>query len=107
MKTRIEVDFTQNKDEVLSGIYHLYFPGFSESNIFDALLETVDRLKDVMGKKSIVVLASGVDTCSKHTLDQTMKQLRQSHVTIFCIGLGRVFWNSEWTRKMLELAFLV
>jgi VWFA-related protein len=93
MKTRIEVDFTQNKDEVLQGIYHLYFPGFSESNVFDALLETVDRLKDVKGKKSIVLLASGVDTFSKHTLDQTMKQLRQSDVTIFCIGLGRAFQN--------------
>src|SRR6267143_5335078 len=57
MKTRIEVDFTQNKDEVLEGLYHLYFPGFSESNVFDALLETVDRLKDVKGKKSIVVLS--------------------------------------------------
>jgi len=93
MKTRLEVDFTQNKDEVLNGIYHLYFPGFSESNVFDALLETVDRLKDVKGKKSIVLLASGVDTFSKHTLDQTMKQLRQSDVTIFCIGLGRAYQN--------------
>jgi VWFA-related protein len=93
MKTRIEVDFTQNKDEVMEGIYHLYFPGFSESNVFDALLETVDRLKDVKGKKSIVLLASGVDTFSKHTLDQTMKQLRQSDVTIFCIGLSRAYQN--------------
>ncbi len=93
MKTRIEVDFTQNKDEVMQGLSHLYFPGFSESNLFDALLETSDRLKDVKGKKSIVVLASGVDTFSKHTLDQTMKQLRQSDVTIFCIGLGRAFQN--------------
>src|SRR5467141_5454094 len=93
MKTRLEVDFTQNKDEVMQGLYRLYFPGFSESNVFDAILETVDRLKDVQGKKSIVVLASGVDTFSKHTLDQTMKQLRQSDVTIFCIGLGRSFQN--------------
>jgi VWFA-related protein len=93
MKTRIEVDFTQNKDEVMEGLYHLYFPGFSESNLFDAILETVDRLKDVKGKKSIVVLSSGADTFSKHTLDQTMKQLRQSDVTIFCIGLGRAFQN--------------
>src|SRR5690242_233545 len=93
MKTRIEVDFTQNKDEVRDAIYHLYFPGFSESNVFDALIETTDRLKDVKGKKSILLLASGVDTFSKHTLDQTMKALRQSDVTIFCIGLGRAFQN--------------
>src|SRR6266849_9323943 len=50
MKTRIEVDFTQNKDEVMQGLYRLYFPGFSESNLFDAILETVDRLKDVKGR---------------------------------------------------------
>ena len=39
------------------------------------------------------VLASGVDTFSKHTLDQTMKQLRQSDVTIFAIGLDKTFTN--------------
>ncbi len=93
MKTRLEVDFTQNKDEVRNAIYHLYFPGFSESNVFDAILETVDRLKDVTGKKSILLLASGVDTFSKHTLDQTMKQLRGSDVTIFCVGLGKTWTN--------------
>ena len=93
MKTHIEVDFTQNKDEVLQAIYHLYFPGFSESNVFDALLETIDRLKDVKGRRSIVLLASGRDTFSKHTLDQTMKALRGSDVPIFCVGLGRVYTN--------------
>jgi VWFA-related protein len=93
MKTRIEVDFTQNKDEVMQGLSHLYFPGFSESNVFDALLETTDRLKDVKGKKSIILVASGVDTFSKHTLDQTMKALRGSDVTIFCIGLGQAYAN--------------
>lgn len=89
MKMRVEVDFTQNKDEIKDAVAHLYFPGFSESNVFDALLETVDRLKDVKGKKSILLLASGLDTFSKHTLDQTMKELRQSDVTIFCVGMSR------------------
>ena len=93
LKTRLEVDFTQNKDEVRSAIYHLYFPGFSESNVFDALLETTDRLKDVRGKRSILLLASGVDTFSKHTLDQTLKQLRGSDVPIFAVGLGKMFTN--------------
>jgi VWFA-related protein len=93
MKPRTEVDFTQNKDELRQAIYHLYFPGFSESNVFDALLDTVDRLKDVKGKKSILLLASGVDTFSKHTLDQTMKQLRGTDVTIFAVGLDKPLSN--------------
>src|SRR3989449_7410593 len=52
MKTRVEGDFTQNKDEIMQGLYRLYFPGLSESNVFDAILETVDLLKDVHGKQS-------------------------------------------------------
>ncbi|MGB9432970.1 MAG: VWA domain-containing protein, partial [Candidatus Acidiferrum sp.] len=93
MKPRTEVDFTQNKDEVRRALYSLYFPGFSESNIFDALLDTVDRLKDVKGKKSVLVLASGVDTFSKHTLDQTLKALRGTDVTIFAVGVDKPLMN--------------
>ena len=37
MKTRLEVDFTQDKNEVRAAINRLYFPGFSESNVFDAI----------------------------------------------------------------------
>jgi len=93
MKPRTEVDFTQNKDEVRNALYHLYFPGFSESNVFDAVLDTTERLKDVKGKKAILLLATGVDTFSKHTLDQTMKALRQSDATIFCVGLDKPYTN--------------
>jgi VWFA-related protein len=93
MRPRTEVDFTQDKMEVRNALYHLYFPGFSESNVFDAVLDTTERLKDVKGKKSILLLATGVDTFSKHTLDQTMKSLRQSDVTIFCVGLDKPYIN--------------
>ncbi len=93
MKPRMEVDFTQNKDEVRQAVYRLFIPGFSESNLFDAILDTVDRLKDVKGKKSVLVMASGIDTFSKHTLDQTMKLLRQTDVTLFCVGVDRPISN--------------
>src|ERR1700744_633632 len=93
MKSRIEVDFTQNKDEVRNALYHMYFPGFSESNVFDAVLTTIDEMKEVKGKKSMLLLATGVDTFSKHTLDQTMKELRQSDVTIFAVGLDKPYIN--------------
>ena len=110
MNHRLEVDFTQNKDEVRAAIYHLIFPGFSESNLFDALLDTVDRLKDVKGKKSVLVLASGRDTFSKHTLDQTLKQLRQTDVTIFAVGVAKPLENLLELHQRLggsrELTFL-
>lgn len=102
MNHRLEVDFTQNKDEVRAAVYHLMFPGFSESNLFDALLDTVDRLKDVKGKKSVLVLASGIDTFSKHTLDQTLKQLRQTDVTIFAVGVAKTLENRQELHQRLS-----
>ena len=89
LRTHIDVDFTRDKQEVRQAVVHLMFPGFSEANLFDAVNDTVDRLQDVKGKKSILILASGFDTFSKHTLDQTLKRLRQTDVTIFSVGVGR------------------
>ncbi len=40
------------------------------------------------GKKSILVIASGYDTFSKHTLDQILRRLKEADVTIFCVGTG-------------------
>ena len=98
MKPKLEVDFTQNKEEVRQAIYHLYFPGFSESNVFDAILDTTERLKDVKGKKCILLVATGRDTFSKHTYDQTMKALRQSDVPLFIVGMSKVIQNNQEMR---------
>ncbi len=95
MRPKLEVDFTQNKDEVQNALYHLYFPGFSESNVFDALIDTVDRLKDVPGKKSILLVATGRDTFSKHNYDQTMKAMHQTDVPIFIVGMSKVIENAR------------
>ena len=88
LKTTLHVDFTQDKSEVDRAIRDWGYPGFSESNLFDAVYETVDQLRDVKGKKSILVLATGYDTFSKHTLDQILHRLKEADVTIFCVGMG-------------------
>ncbi len=93
LRTRIEVDFTKNKMDLRNYLAHMVFPGFSEANLFDAVIETVDRVQDLKGRKSILVLASGLDTFSKHTLDDTLKRLRQTDVTIFTVGVARAFAN--------------
>src|SRR5258708_4532674 len=98
MNSRLDVDFTQNKEEVQNALYHLYFPGFSESNVYDALLDTVDRLKDVPGKKSILLVATGRDTFSKHNYDQTIKALHRTDVPIFIVGMSQVVMLTQEIR---------
>lgn len=88
MNTTLHVDFTHNRQEVAQAITSLYFPGFSEANLFDATFETLDQLRDVKGKKSILIIATGYDTFSKHTLDQMYRRLKESDVPLFCVGIG-------------------
>jgi len=93
MRPHIAVDFTQNKSAVSQAISELYFPGFNEANLFDAVLDMLDRLQDVQGKKSIVIVASGLDTFSKHTYDDVLKRVKETEVTIFAVGVDRPLRN--------------
>lgn len=87
LKPHIVVDFTHNRQEVDNALQSLFFPGFSEANEFDALIDTIDRLKNVQGKKAILLASTGADTFSKHTLDQTYNVLKQTNVTIFSVDI--------------------
>ncbi len=88
IKAEVLVDFTQDKREVQQAISQLFVPGFHEADLFDAVLETLDQLRGVKGKKAILLLATGFDTFSKHTLDQTYKRLKETDVPIFSVGMG-------------------
>jgi VWFA-related protein len=88
LKTTLVEDFTQDKQEVGQAINSLFYPSFSEANLFDAVFETLNQLRDIKGKKSILIIATGFDTFSKHTLDQTLARLKETDTTIFCVGMG-------------------
>ncbi len=89
MRTRIELDFTQDKNQLLNAINSLIIPGFSERNLFDALYEAEDRLTRVEGRKYIILIASGRDTFSKMTLDKIMQKVKNTpDITIFAISTG-------------------
>ena len=44
MKPQVVTDFTQDKEAVYGALDQLRIPGFSETNLFDALYDTLDRL---------------------------------------------------------------
>lgn len=89
MQTHILVDFTQDKRAAFGALNQLRIPGFAETNIFDALYDTLDRLDRVEGKKYIILVTTGVDTFSKITYDKMLKKVKDTKdVTIFPISVG-------------------
>jgi len=89
MKPDLLVDFTQDKNAVMGGLNTLRMPGFSETNLFDALYDTLDRLDRVEGHKYVVLVSSGIDTFSKLNLDQITKKVKSTHdITIISVSIG-------------------
>jgi len=90
MKPHILVDFTQDKREVFGALGKLAVPTWRETNLFDALYDTVDRLDRLGGRKYIILISSGRDTFSKLNFDQLLKKLRETrNITIFAISTGQ------------------
>jgi len=99
MKPQMLVDFTQDKGQIMGALNQLRIPGFSETNVFDALYDTLDRLDRIEGHKYVILVSTGFDSFSKINLDQITKKIKNTHdVTIFPISIGWI------AREMYESA---
>lgn len=96
LNSTVRVDFTHNRASVRDSLGSLGFPTFHEANLFDAVIETLDRLERVNGRKSILLLSTGANTFGVATFDDVVKRLKRSDVTIFSIGLA----EEEYTRSL-------
>ncbi|HET8546932.1 MAG TPA: VWA domain-containing protein [Bryobacteraceae bacterium] len=80
-------DFSTNRQDTMQALQRLRIAAFSESNLYDALTDTADRMSEIEGRKAIVLISSGVDTFSKLTFDNTRKILQRANVPIYGIGI--------------------
>jgi len=89
MRTTIFSDFTQNKDEVYKALKQFAIPSWNESNISDAIIEMIDRTQELEGKTAILLIATGLDTFSRHTYQQALNACKNASASIYAIGVGR------------------
>jgi VWFA-related protein len=89
LQTHILSDFTNNQQVVAQSLRSLTIPTFSDTDMFDALYETLDRTSRIEGRKYIILIGTGRDTFSKITLDKILAKIKATpNVTIFTIGTG-------------------
>ena len=87
LRPEILSDFSTDKRKAYEAMQRLRIAAFSESNLFDALTDTAERMSDIEGRRAIVVISSGVDTFSKLTFDKTRKIIQNAGVPIYAIGM--------------------
>jgi Ca-activated chloride channel homolog len=110
LRPEILSDFSADKRQAQEAMARLRIAAFSESNLYDALVDTADRMSEIEGRKSIVLIASGVDTFSKLTFDKTRKALQTAGVPIYAIGimqaLREIYDARGWMSPIQRLDFL-
>jgi VWFA-related protein len=89
MKPSILADFTQNKQQVYQALGQMRMPMRSDTNMFDALYDTLDRIDRIEGRKYVILVTTGIDTFSKINLDEVTRKIKNTKdVTIFPISVG-------------------
>jgi VWFA-related protein len=108
MKPEILSDFSTDRTKTYEGLQRLRIPGFSESNLFDALVDAEERMENIEGRKAIVLLSSGVDTFSKLTFDKARKRIQEAGVPVFAISLMQALRivNESRMGSIAEMTFL-
>lgn len=91
LKPRIAVDFTQDKGKIANEAnISLYFQGFAESALSDAVVFVLDRMKEVKGKKAVVLLSTGLDTFSRTTYPKALTIAGESDTVLYAISMGQL-----------------
>lgn len=90
LHTTILSDFSPDKRRAEEAMSRLRIPGFSESNVFDALTDMADRMSGIEGRKAILLIGTGLDTFSKITFDQARKSLQESGVPIYTVSILQI-----------------
>jgi Ca-activated chloride channel family protein len=86
-------DLTKNRESTRKAIET--YQAIGGTALFDAVAESLARLKRVEGRRAIVVLTDGRDENnagtgpgSEHTLADVLKLLKETEAAVFTIGLG-------------------
>jgi VWFA-related protein len=107
LQTHILSDFTNNQQVIAQSLNSLTIPTFSDTDMFDALYETLDRTSRIEGRKYIILIGTGRDTFSKLTLDKMLAKIKATpNVTIFTIGTGALINEMGGGGGMRELNYL-
>jgi VWFA-related protein len=87
-------DFSAGHDTLGSLFAGLSRPEFSELNFYDALISTVGLMKNVPGRKAILVISSGVDTFSKANDRDALAAARDGGTPVYALDIAPALRNS-------------
>lgn len=88
--------FTSNKAAAQAALSGIRFNlGFSQLNLSSSLNTVLDWLANVPGKKTIVLLSTGVDTSSPQAVQSVQSRLQTGDVLLLCVSVSGPMRNGK------------
>ena len=86
---QLMLDFTIDKPAAYAALANVrYYVGFGNLNLSKSLNTILDWLAKTQGKKTIVLLSTGIDTSSPAEIDAALSHLKISDVRLLAISLS-------------------
>jgi VWFA-related protein len=97
---KLELDFTSNKAEASAAIRGISFmSGFANLNLIKSVTATLDWLATLPGKKTVVLLSSGLDDSTSSDLEVIQRKLRASNTRIIAVSVvGDLRKTVKWKK---------
>jgi VWFA-related protein len=90
------LDFTADKGAAQAALEQISFNlGFGDLNLAGSLNTVLGWLEKVPGKKSIVLISTGVDTSPQESITALQSKLRTGDVRILCISMSGPLRNGK------------
>jgi Ca-activated chloride channel homolog len=84
-------DFTSDRDRLIASLKELDFG--NPTRLYDAVFESIERLKKIEGRRVVLVFTDGADTGSRANTNNVLEAARANEAMIYAIGLKSDFFN--------------
>jgi Ca-activated chloride channel family protein len=84
-------DFTSDRDELVASLKDLDYG--NPTRLYDAVDASLDELRNIQGRRVVLVFTDGEDTFSKTGMGRVLDRARAEEVMIYAIGLESNFFN--------------
>ena len=88
-KIQFSGEFTNDRDDLVAALKDLQFG--NPTRLYDAIDASIDMLKNVVGRKIVLVFTDGDDTASRKGMGDVLDRARASETMIYAIGLESEF----------------
>jgi hypothetical protein len=104
--------------EQLNGLFdQMPIANFAETNLYDALIETLNRMQSMPGRKALLLISTGLDSFSHATFDDVVEAAKRADTPVYGLDVGGQVQRSlvsplsplskvDWTRASKQLKFL-